>query len=315
MQSAIHDAKSSAAGPFDLAEPAAYARWREEKLANYPADTDGLIVEIGDPRALKSSERRAIQARCRKANMAIYVCRSGRIADRDVIRSFAGQFGLQRIDRHLCADASGITAITVASHGRRQDYIPYTNRGLSWHTDGYYNPSDRPVRAIVLHCIRDAASGGENAMLDHEMAYIHLRDANPRFIEALAHPAAMTIPANREGGTDIRPARSGPVFSVDRDTGALLMRYTARKRNVVWRDDSVLRSALARLSELLDDPRGPVTRCKLRPGMGLIANNVLHQRFAFDDDPDGGRLIYRGRFFDRITGAQAGASNHREYRS
>ena len=58
------------------------------------------------------------------------------------------------------ADASGITAITVASHGCGQDYIPYTNRGLSWHTDGYYNPSDMPVRAMVLHCIRDAASGG-----------------------------------------------------------------------------------------------------------------------------------------------------------
>jgi len=45
----------------------------------------------------------------------------------------------------------------------------------------------------LLYCAQDATEGGENQLLDHEIAYILLRDADPRFIEALMHPAAMTI--------------------------------------------------------------------------------------------------------------------------
>ncbi len=36
----------------------------------------------------------------------------------------------------------------------------------------------------------------------------------------------------------------------------------------------------------------------MRSGDGLLCNNVLHKRSAFDD-PE--RLLYRGRFLDRLT--------------
>jgi hypothetical protein len=34
--------------------------------------------------------------------------------------------------------------------------------------------------------------------------------------------------------------------------------------------------------------------------MGLICNNVLHTRSAFSDSPQHRRLLYRGRYYDRL---------------
>jgi alpha-ketoglutarate-dependent taurine dioxygenase len=293
-------------GPFDLNAQGAYEAWRARKLAAYPADAANLGVEIANLAAPSARELRAVRDRCRAANMAIYTCRGGvpggADIDREALRGFAAAFGLRRLDRHLLADESGITALSAAAEGRRRHYIPYSNQGLSWHSDGYYNAASACVRAVVLHCARAAASGGENGLLDPEIAYIHLRDADPAYIAAFQHPEAMTIPANREGGVEIRPAVGGPVFSVDGESGALHMRFSARARNIVWRDDPATRAALACLAALLADPRGPVIRCRLGPGQGIIGNNVLHDRTAFRDGESGQRLVYRARFLDRIAG-------------
>jgi hypothetical protein len=35
--------------------------------------------------------------------------------------------------------------------------------------------------------------------------------------------------------------------------------------------------------------------------MGLVANNVLHDRDAFIDDPQRPRLLYRARYLDRVA--------------
>lgn len=289
-------------GPFDLGAPEAYRAWRAGKLAAYPADAAGLSVEIANLAAPSTPEIDAVRELCRAANMAIYSCPEGADIDREAIRGFAAAFGLRRLDRHLLADDSGITALSTATEGRRTHYIPYSNRGLSWHCDGYYNEASTYVRAMVLHCARAAASGGENALLDPEIAYIHLRDADPAYIAAFQHPEAMTIPANREDGNEVRPAVTGPVFSVDRESGALHMRFSARARYIVWRDDPATGAARACLAALLADPRGPVIRCRLNPGQGLIGNNVLHDRTAFRDGESGQRLLYRARFLDRIAG-------------
>ena len=44
-----------------------------------------------------------------------------------------------------------------------------------------------------------------------------------------------------------------------------------------------------------------IFRLKLEPGMGLVCNNVLHDRTGFDDDPEQPRLLYRARFLDRVS--------------
>jgi hypothetical protein len=223
-------------------------------------------------------------------------------ADKKIVEALGREFGLNRLDSNLCADSDSITSLQVIEGGRKQGYIPYSNLKLSWHSDGYYNKPEQQIRGVILHCVSNAAEGGENALLDHEMLYIHLRDHNPAYISALMKDDVMTIPPNVEEGEEIRGAQSGAVFSVDPDTGSLHMRYSARKRNIIWRDDAITTAAVNEIDRFLASDSPWILRHRLEPGEGLICNNVLHNRTAFKDgDASHQRLIYRGRYFDRIA--------------
>jgi alpha-ketoglutarate-dependent taurine dioxygenase len=281
------------------ASEAGYRNWRAARLDSYPQTAAELMVDIGGLTTLDPDQKAAIVAVFRRANMALYTCEEA-VVDRAAMRSFAAQFGLLRLDHHLCANADGVSELTVAAGGMRGDYVPYSRRGLSWHTDGYYNEAPRRVRAVVLHCVQDAASGGQNAVLDPEIAYIRLRDEDPALVAAFEHPECMTIPANVVHGNEIRPAVSGPVFSFDGPGGALHMRFSARQKHIRWRDDAATAAARNFLASFLGDDHGAVLRFNLRPGQGLISNNVLHNRTAFEDGPAQQRFLYRARFFDRV---------------
>ena len=196
-----------------------------------------------------------------------------------------------------------MTSLTVTDATDHQHYIPYTNRPLKWHTDGYYNGPRRQIHGLLLHCVHPAAAGGENALLDHEIAYIFLRDENPDFIRVLMEPEVMTIPAREEDGSTARPACTGPVFSVDPVSGALHMRYTARRHHVHWKAEPLVRAAVSFLAQLLTSDLPFIFRGRLEAGMGLLCNNVLHDRAGFDDAPGAPpRLLYRARYYDRIAG-------------
>jgi hypothetical protein len=286
--------------PFDLDRPDAYTRWREDKLAAHPTHIEDLIVEVRDPRRLTPAEHGAILERCRRANMAIYVGATGEDADKDIVRELGGQFGLLRLDHNRGADEDAITSLKVQSDALHRGYIPYTDRPIAWHTDGYYNTPEHQIHGLVLHCVHPAASGGENDLLDQEIAYILLRDADPEYVRALMHPQAMTIPANLDDSERLRPDQPGPVFSV-RPDGRLHMRYTDRKRNILWRDDSLTAEAVTRLKDVLHSGSPWHFRGRLEAGWGLVSNNVLHTRTGFTDG-ERPRLLYRARYYDRIVG-------------
>jgi len=287
--------------PFDLACPTAYQRWRDAKLACQPRQASDLIVDVADPRALQTRERQALLERCASSNMAIY--RSlAHAEDKDIARQLASQLGLHRLDGNWLADEDGISRIAVSRPvGDRAAFIPYTNRPIKWHTDGYYHPETRQIRAMTLHCVRQASHGGETALMDHEMAYIAIRDANPDWVRALMAPQAMTIPERLDEDGIARAEQAGPVFSVDAQTGELHMRYTARTRSVLWKGDTATRDAVGFLEQLLSNDSSHIVRLRLQPGMGLVCNNVLHNRAGFDDDPSQPRLLYRARYLDRIV--------------
>jgi len=289
--------------PFHPKNERAYDAWRAEKLARYPQRVDDLVVEVRDPRALTQAERAAIVERCRVANMAIYAS-ACTAADKDIPRQLGAQLGLARLDRNFLADEDGITSLAVSDTPAKGEYIPYTNRPLKWHTDGYYNPPAHSVRAVILHCVARAEEGGENALLDHELAYLLLRDADPEHIHALAEDDAMTIPPRMDEQGVARRAETGPVFSVDSASGALHMRYTARTRSIAWKESPATHAASRRLGEILHGQSPHILRVRLEPGMGLVSNNVLHNRSAFTDSATHKRLIYRARFYDRIAGTQ-----------
>jgi hypothetical protein len=311
--------------PFDLGDESAYRHWRAIKLATRARHAEDLIVDIADPAALSGAERAAIVQRCARWNMALY--RSPKLdADKALARAVGAQIGLHRLDANWLADEDGISSITVSqppppalhagppegeraawggpaprAHDERGGFIPYTDRPIKWHTDGYYHPLQRRIRAMVLHCVRPARSGGINSLLDHELAYIALRDASPRWVQALMATDAMTIPGRDDETGVARAAQAGPVFSVDAHDGTLHMRYTARTRSIEWKDDPATREAAAFLERFLNDDNPFVLRVRLEAGMGIVANNVLHDRSRFADDPAAPRLLYRARYLDRIS--------------
>lgn len=289
-----------AANPFQRPGDTVYAAWRARKLAESPRKLDELIVEVRDAFALQRDERAALIHCCRRANMAIYKTRAGDDPDKSIPEAIARQLGLSRLDRNLLADEDGFTSLTVANTGMRGEYIPYTNRRLNWHTDGYYNRPEETIRAFHLHCVRPAMTGGENALLDPELSYIALCDESPSLVGALSEPDAMTIPAREDDNGIARAAQSGPVFSVDAE-GNLHMRYTARKRSIEWKQSEQTLAAVAALEKLLASASENIFHARLTAGMGLICNNVLHDRTAFEDDPQQPRLIYRARYYDRVA--------------
>jgi len=153
--------------------------------------------------------------------------------------------------------------------GDRRDFIPYTDKPIHWHTDGYYNPPERSIRA-------------------------------------LSDPEAMTIPPRMDEAGIARAAQPGPVFSVDAD-GSLHMRYTARTVSIARKDSA--QSARQALEDLLARPSPWILRGRLEPGMGLVCNNVLHDRSGFTETPERRRLLYRARYYERVTRAAPRSSD------
>ena len=291
--------------PFALDQPQAYPRWRERKLARYPRRAEDLIVEVRDPRNLSDSEAQEILRVCGAANMAVYASPFSGEADKEIPCRLGARLGLTGPHANPLADEDGISSLEAAPGKSALGYLPYSNQRLLWHTDGYYNAPAERIRAFILHCVRPAAAGGANRLLDHEIAYILLRDADPEYVRALCAPDAMTIPANTAQGAQIRPARTGPVFCAD--AGALHMRYTARTRSVEWRPDNATRAAVQFLKRFLETDSPYVFALRLAGGQGLVCNNVLHNRSAFTDDAaaGAGRLVYRARYAQRIAGGSA----------
>ena len=288
---------------FDLADAQAYAQWRERKLDTAPRRLADILIEIDDPRNLHATERQRLIDLNAHCNMAIYVGKSGADPDKQILRKLGAQLGLARIDSHWLTDDDAVSPISVsgaAERGERREFIPYTDKPIRWHTDGYYNPPERTIRGLLLHCVQSAATGGTNQLLDHEIAYILLRDENPDFIRALSAADAMTIPPRMSEEGVARPPQPGPVFSVD-PNGFLHMRYTARTVSITWRADPLTQAAIAALTRILAKPTAWTLHGRLEPGMGLVCNNVLHDRSGFTETTEQHRLLYRARYYDRVT--------------
>ncbi len=295
---------------FLLENTSAYRQWRTCKLRNYPARTEQLIVDIQNPCRLTREEKGSLLQLCKKTNLAIY--RTGRdgAQDKNIVTAIAGQLGLVHMDANFCADRDRISSIQALHEGPGSSYIPYTNKPLNWHTDGYYNQDAHRIRAFLMHCVRPAESGGENTYLDPEILYILLRDHDPGHIEALMDPETMTIPPNPENSERPDLETTGPVFLIDGLTQTLYTRYTARARNIRWKDSRACARARTALLDILDD--NPYRfRHRLQSGEGVICNNVLHNRTMFTDRPRSKRLLYRARFYERV--ASPGPANDMQH--
>jgi len=324
--------------PFNLDNTDEYLQWREKKLSHAKTNSNKRVIHLKKtpPHFLGISQGTfkntnteqtgtypidSILTECNKNNYCLYSIDDyrnfGRNETKQLIRSLAQDCGLSRLDGNICADNDSLTSICRTVHKGQHEYIPYTNKKLSWHTDGYYNLPENTIHSMLLHCYQAAENGGESAFMDHEIAYMFLRDENPKWIEALSQDKVMTIPANILDGKVIRAEQTGPVFSVT-PMGRLHMRYSARQRNIVWSKDKATLDAVECLQTLLNsDSNGSlctngseyIIRHKLKAGEGIISRNILHCRSAFDDNDHTAkekemaaqqRLLFRGRYYDEI---------------
>ena len=225
---------------------------------------------------------------CRKANMVIYRSRLGRLADKGIPRKLGARFGLNRLDSNLLADDDSITSLEVVPGKSGRGYILYSEPPATVAHRRLLQPGRLPcprVRAALRSAgrrrRRECAARSRDCLPPAAR-----RQSGPR--GALMAPDAMTIPPNTEAGAE-RPASVGPVFAIDSAGGNLHMRYTARTRSIVWKDDAATRAAVQALEQLLADGSPYVFRHRLAAGEGLLCNNVLHNRTAFVDDVDTGR--------------------------
>ena len=275
-----------------------YEQWRAQKLAAAKYGAQSKLIHIQNAASLCESERQAMVSRCLQHNFALYQLEDDSQNTKSDIHAFAAQLGLKHLDGNFCADQDQLTSITVAKHQGQHDYIPYTSKKLNWHTDGYYNTKDRQINGMLLHCVNPAAVGGETCLLDHELAYLLLRDENPEYINALFAEDVLKIPANVIDGEMRRTEQSGSVFSVD-DQGRLHMRYSARLRNIEWKDDTLVAGAVVFLQGLWETGSELIVRHTLQAGQGVVCNNVLHSRTAFEDIGEA-RVLFRGRYYEGI---------------
>lgn len=290
--------------PFLLENESGYQNWKKSKLERYNSSNPCKIIKISDHASLSPETLGEFAIQLQTFNFAFYEIEatSGRFSP-DEFLTLGHQFGLNRIDGNPGAESNGVSQLSVvASSDKRSRYIPYTNRALNWHTDGYYNPMSSRIDAFSLHCVNQAGRGGDNFMLDHEMVYMQIRDTDEELLVALMDSGVMVVPANIFNKKVIRRAESGPVFIVDSETGRLNMRYSARPQNIGWKTDELSKRAVNLIREILMDSEY-IARLKLKSAQGLVCNNVLHGRRAFVDDVSGetSRLYYRARYYDAVT--------------
>ncbi|MDH3220136.1 MAG: TauD/TfdA family dioxygenase [Gammaproteobacteria bacterium] len=297
MNAALNDCDENS--PFRLENEGAYRVWRARKLESrrlldaqhvFAIDSDVVL-----PQPLRERLRRQVDA----FNFVIFA--TGSVVDKRGFIAINRQFGLTQIDSSPGADADSVTSLRVLDDAdERAQYIPYTNRALNWHTDGYYNPHGRSINAFALYCVNQAVRGGGNYLFDHELMYILIRDQSPELLAALMADDMMRIPPNIQNNRVVRAEESGPVFSIQPGNCMLNMRYTSRPRNIVWKSDKRSERALNLVREILMDGAAGV-ELRLQPGQGVICNNLLHGRQAFHDDASQPqRLIFRARYYDAI---------------
>ncbi len=285
--------------PFLLQNEGEYQVWRQRKLGNRQQLSATEIFELDSNGLLPESSLPAVRRQVEAFNFAIF--ESVETLDKAGFLALNEQFGLHRTDANLGADEDRVTSLHVVQpNDARAQYIPYTNRALNWHTDGYYNSFERRINAFALYCVNQAGRGGGNYLFDHELMYLLIRDQAPDLLDALMSPDMMRIPANVQGRDVIRPEESGPVFSLQPDSCSLNMRYTSRPRNIVWKSDKRSERALNLIREILMNSDA-VVEVRLQNRQGIICNNILHGRQAFHDDAQRpARLIYRARYYDEI---------------
>jgi hypothetical protein len=280
---------------FDLDTDVDYKKWREEKLAAYPGSVGDLVVELADMTAITNAEKTRVLELVELANMCVYTSGAAELSMSSLL-SLGAQLGITDTDkstRHSKSDE-------ITDSGILGKAIPFSTRQVRWHTDATYYGSDKTIQALFLLCKRPAIEGGSNKVLDNEVLYILLRDKDPQALRILMRNDCFKYKNPKTG--EISEQLGGKVFWTNLD-GQLCHRFSFRKMDMAWSEDSEIIAARDVLESVILDESEYVIEGRLESGMGLISNNVLHTREkpVDSDDPAKKRLLYRARYYDRVN--------------
>lgn len=280
---------------FNLDSNEDYQKWRDEKLAAYPRTLGELVVELGDMTAISDAEKTKILERVELANMCVYTAGAAELS-MDSLLSLGKQLGVSDTDksrRHSNSDE-------LTASGILNQAIPFTTRHVRWHTDATYYGSDKTIQALFLLCKRPALEGGSNQVLDNEILYIQMRDKDPEALRVLMSKDCFKYKNPKTG--EIDDHLGGKVFWTNPD-GHLCHRFSFRKMDMAWSEDSDVKAAQDVLESLILQGSEYVIEGRLESGLGLVSNNVQHTREKLVDSEDDAskRLLFRTRFYDRVN--------------
>tara|TARA_B100001057_G_scaffold355537_1_gene357557 strand:- start:185 stop:1015 length:831 start_codon:yes stop_codon:yes gene_type:complete len=264
--------------------------WAAEKEANVPSSINDLTLVIEDINHIKSDEISKIKSLMKRYNCCLYKSKTKLKSKEDLI-NFTQCLGMKTYDVNNI-DNNAVCSITRNKVNDGKGYIPYTDKALNWHTDGYYD--EKPIYSWLLHCVVPAIEGGESHLLDHEIVirqYVLKHDD----IELLERKNAFTIPGNIDAG---RLDTTSYICSDDNRYKKLHMKFSMRKENISLNDD--VKSAIIKMKKIIeDDCKKYYLTYKLSKNEGIISNNILHGRNSYKDD-DNMREIFRIRSYERI---------------
>ena len=271
------------------AKSAEFLRWAEEKERNIPHNVNEILVNIHDINNVKISEIDKIKETINRYNSCIYSSKVALKTNANLLK-FVESVGMRTYDRNNI-ESNEISTITPLQNNII-NYIPYTDKSLNWHTDGYYDR--KSIFSWLLHCVNPATQGGENYLLDHELAlreYVLRNDD----INNLMAEDALTIPESKDTS---RSEISTYIFSFKNPYKKLHMRFSMRKDNIGTSPKAS--SAITKLREIIENDCAKYSLTyKLQKNEGIITNNILHGREAFKDDKVKRKLL-RIRSYERL---------------
>lgn len=251
-----------------------FIEWAANKELNIPLNINDLKVNLRDINHVSKNEISQIKEKLTKFNCCIYISDSNLKEDANIMK-FAMSLGMRTFDSHNI-DESNISTISADKTENNIRYIPYTNKALNWHTDGYYD--SKPIFSWLLHCVEPALLGGENFLLDHELAireYILKHDD----ISCLMNNNAFSIPKDKVAEREVT---TNYVCDMNNEYKKLHMNFSMRKENIKIDKDS--ESAVSKLIKIIkEDCKKYHLTYKLSKSEGIVSNNILHGRNAFKD--------------------------------
>jgi gamma-butyrobetaine dioxygenase len=181
--------------------------------------------------------------------------------------------------------------------------LAFTDRAIAPHTD---NPYRDPVPTLqLLHCLRDASSGGDTVLVDGFAAAAALRAADP---DAFAVLTQTPIPFSYVDKATSLTARQ-PLIALTplgRITGVRLNNRSMQPVRLPFDQAEAVYAACQTWAALVDRPEFAL-RLRLAPGDCLIFDNtrILHARTAFASPPSGAARSAPGAAERHLQGCYA----------